>query len=82
MEIEPPERLVHEIASKANDPRAFVSTVTFAEHGASTRIMMRSLFRTKEQRDEVVVHFTAVEGAEQTLGKLAAYVERLISNDG
>jgi hypothetical protein len=34
------------------------------------------VFKTKELRDHVVDRYQAIEGAEQTLSRLAAYVER------
>ena len=38
---------------------------------------MRTLFPTKELRDEAVEKYHAIEGGEQTLGHLAAYVAEL-----
>jgi hypothetical protein len=35
---------------------------------------MRTLFPSKEQRDEAVDKYHAIEGAQQTLDNLAAYV--------
>lgn len=58
----------------AGDPKAFESVLTFEPHGDGTRIELRTLFPTKEQRDEAVEEYHAVEGGEQTLGNLAAYV--------
>jgi len=37
-------------------------------------VTLRSLFRTKQQRDEVVERYHAIEGAEQTLSRLAEYL--------
>jgi len=42
--------------------------------GAATRLEMRTVFPTKELRDEVVEKYGAIEGAQQTLSNLAAYV--------
>ena len=64
--------LVH--GANADDPDAFESTVTLVERGDRTEVTMRSLFKTKEQRDEVVERYHAIEGAQQTLGRLVAYV--------
>ena len=36
------------------------------------------MFRSKEQRDEAVEKYHAVEGGEQTLGNLAAYVSEMV----
>ena len=46
----------------------------FAPDGAATRIEMRTVFPTKELRDEAVERYHAIEGGEQTLDNLAAYV--------
>jgi uncharacterized protein YndB with AHSA1/START domain len=48
--------------------------------GAATRIEMRTLFPTKELRDEAVEKYHAIEGGQQTLGNLAAYVTGLVRN--
>ena len=48
--------------------------MTFAPDGAATRIEMRTVFGTKELRDEAVEKYHAIEGAQQTLSNLAAYV--------
>ena len=57
---------------------AFESVITFAPDGAATRIEMRSVFRTKELRDEAVEKYHAIEGGRQTLGNLAAYVTEIV----
>ncbi len=73
-EILPPERLVYLHGESDDDPEAFVSTVTFVERGGATEVTMRSLFKSKQQRDDVVEKYHAIEGGKQTLGRLAAYV--------
>ena len=77
-EIEPPGRLVFLHGNRADDPGAFVSTVTLVERGGATEVTMRAVFKTKEQRDEVVERYHAIEGGKQTLGRLALYVATLI----
>lgn len=74
-EIAPPERIVLLHGELRGDPNAFESVLTFASEGAATRLEMRTVFRSKAQRDEAVEKFHAVEGGRQTLGNLAAYVE-------
>jgi uncharacterized protein YndB with AHSA1/START domain len=73
-EIVPPERIVLLHGASADDPDAFESTVTLVELGDRTEVTMRSLFKTKAQRDEAVARYHALEGAQQTLGRLATYV--------
>jgi uncharacterized protein YndB with AHSA1/START domain len=75
-EIVPPERIVQLHGDYANDPNAFLSTVTFVERGAATEVTMRALFKTKELRDDVAERFSAIEGGRQTLGRLAEYVAK------
>ena len=42
---------------------------------------MRTVFPAKELRDEAVEKYHAIEGGEQTLGNLAAYVAELTRNE-
>ncbi|MGH8137832.1 MAG: ATPase, partial [Steroidobacteraceae bacterium] len=46
--------------------------------GAATRIEMRTVFPTKELRDAAVEKYHAIEGGQQTLSKLAAYVAEIV----
>jgi len=39
---------------------------------------MRTVFPTKQMRDEVVEKYHAIEGGQQTLSKLAAYVTEIV----
>ncbi|CAN5590807.1 SRPBCC family protein [soil metagenome] len=77
-EIVPPERIALVHGESRDDPNAFESLLTFEPAGAMTRIVMRTVFPTKEFRDEVVEKYHAIEGGEQTLGHLADYVAELI----
>ncbi|MBB4685724.1 SRPBCC family protein [Amycolatopsis jiangsuensis] len=79
-EIVPPERISLLHGEFRDDPNAFESVLTFALHGAATRIEMRTVFPTAELRDEAVEKYHAVEGGQQTLGNLAAYVTEIVSN--
>ena len=60
----------------ATTPNAFESVLTFEPAGEETRIVMRTLFPTQELRDVAVEKYHAIEGGEQTLRNLAAYVEQ------
>ena len=77
MEISPPERLVVHHGSMRDDPEAFISVFTFVEVAAGTEVTLNNVFPTKEQRDQAVEKYHAIEGAEQTLGGLAAYTSHL-----
>lgn len=72
--IVPGERIEYTQGARADDPEAFETTVTFESRDGGTMVTLRSVFRTKAQRDRVVERYGAVEGAHQTLGRLAAYI--------
>jgi uncharacterized protein YndB with AHSA1/START domain len=77
-EIIPPERIALLHGEYRDDPNAFESVVTFRPDGAGTRIVMRTLFPTKELRDDAVEKYHAIEGGRQTLSNLAAYVSEIV----
>jgi uncharacterized protein YndB with AHSA1/START domain len=56
------------------EPVTFHTTVTFAEEGGQTRLTMRSVFVTREQRDMVIREYRADEGAVQTLDRLGEHL--------
>jgi uncharacterized protein YndB with AHSA1/START domain len=77
-EIAPPERIALLHGESRDDPNAFTSVLTFASDGEATRIEMRTVFPTKELRDEAVEQYHALEGGQQTLSNLAAYVTEIV----
>ncbi len=79
-EIVPPEGIALLHGESRDDPNAFASVLTFVPDGAGTRIEMRTLFLTRAQRDEAVEKYHAIEGGQQTLNNLAAYVAKLTRN--
>ena len=80
-EIAPPERIAMLHGESRDDPNAFESVLTFELDGTATRIEMLAVFPTKALRDEAVEKFHAVEGGQQTLGNLAAYVAELVQTE-
>ena len=78
-EIAPPERIVLLHGEFRGDPNTFESVLTFERDGAATRIEMRTMFPTKELRDEAVEKYHAIEGGRQTLSNLAAYVTEIVA---
>jgi uncharacterized protein YndB with AHSA1/START domain len=71
IEVVRPSRLTYKLASQKEQAAVqFVSTVTFEEEGQGTRITLRMLFPTAEERDRVARDYGAVEGAEHTLERL------------
>ena len=79
-EIVPPERIALLHGESRDDPNAFESVLAFEPAGDETWIVMRTVFPTKELRDEAVEKYHAIEGGEQTLRNLAAYVAELTRN--
>ena len=77
-EIAPPVRIALLHGESRGDPNAFESVLTFGPDGAATRIEMRTVFPTKELRDEAVEKYHAIEGGQQTLSNLAAYVTEIV----
>src|SRR6476660_4840275 len=77
-EITPPERIALRHGEFRDDPNAFESALTFAPEDAVTRIEMRTVFPTRELRDEAVERYHAIEGGQQTLSNLAAYVTAIV----
>lgn len=73
-EIVPPEQIAMLHGEHRDDPDAFESVLTFASEGETTQIEMRTLFPTRQLRDEAIERHGAIEGGTQTLGSLAAYV--------
>jgi uncharacterized protein YndB with AHSA1/START domain len=70
VEIAKPERLVYNHGEESEPGHSQV-TVTFAEQGGKTKLTMRMLFKSAAERDKVVKEFNAIEGANQTLDRLA-----------
>ena len=54
----------------SHDGVHFRAHVTFKAVGQKTEITMRSVFPTAEMRDRVVKTYNAIEGGNQTLGRL------------
>jgi uncharacterized protein YndB with AHSA1/START domain len=77
-EITPPERIALRHGEYRGDPNAFESLLSFTLDGAATRIEMRTVFPTKRLRDEAAEKYHAIEGGQQTLANLAAYVAEIV----
>ncbi|HEX3814282.1 MAG TPA: SRPBCC family protein [Mycobacteriales bacterium] len=77
-EIVPPERIALLHGEFRADPNAFESVMTFEPAGEQTRIETRAVFPTRELRDEAVEKYHAIEGGQQTLSNLAAYITELV----
>ena len=74
-EITPPERIELWHGERADDPDGFHAIVTFVERPGGTEVTLRNIFETKARRDEVLERYGAIEGGNQTLGRLNDYVK-------
>jgi uncharacterized protein YndB with AHSA1/START domain len=71
LEIVPPESLVYRHGGGEDlEPVSFQTTVTFVAEGNKTRVTIRSVFPTREERDRVVKEHGAIEGGDQHLARL------------
>ena len=77
-ELVPPERIALQHGERRDDPNAFESYLAFEPEGEGTRIEMRTVFPTRELRDEAVEKYHAIEGGRQTLNNLATYVTEIL----
>ncbi len=77
-EVVKPERISFSHGGKkTGDPGVqFESTWTFEALGNKTQVTIRMVFGSAEERDRVVRQFGAIEGGNQTLGKLEEYVKQ------
>lgn len=74
-EIRQPERLAYKHISRP----VFEAFVDFIEEGAQTRIRMRMLFDTAEERTYAIKTFGADKGLVQHAGNLISYLEKVKS---
>jgi uncharacterized protein YndB with AHSA1/START domain len=56
-------------------PAQFQQTATFIQRGDRTELTMRMVFRTAAERDAVAKKYGAVEGAKQTMARLAEHLD-------
>jgi uncharacterized protein YndB with AHSA1/START domain len=80
-EIVTPERIVYTHGGKREGGPgvSFVSTWSFEKPAADkTRVTIRMVFPTAENRDFVVKEFGAIEGGKQTLERLGEYLPKII----
>jgi uncharacterized protein YndB with AHSA1/START domain len=80
VEVVRPERLVYDHAGNKPGEADFRGVVTFEDDGGRTRVTMRNLFPSAAIREMIIREYHAEEGANQTLDRLGAYVERLPSS--
>lgn len=76
IEIAKPGRLIYDHGD-AGQPGFFHVTVNFAAQGNKTKVTMQMLFASAAERDRVVKEYNAIEGANQTLARLAEYLAKM-----
>ena len=70
-EVVAPERLEYD---HGPSPRFQVTVLFEIESDDKTKLSMRSLFPTVEERNRTIEKFNAIEGMNQTLGRLTEYL--------
>ena len=76
--IEPPSRLVSHHGDGEDVERATHQTrITLEAEGDKTRLTWRVVFASVAERDRIAREYGAVEGGQQTVGRLADYVAEL-----
>ena len=79
-EIVPPERIAyHHGGGDDVEPVQFRTLVTFEDVGGATKITMRGTFPSAAERERVIKEYGADKGLEQTLGRLAEYLDGMQS---
>jgi uncharacterized protein YndB with AHSA1/START domain len=78
LEVVKPDRIVYSNHwSKKGDPGAqFEVTWTFEAQGNKTKLTLHMVFPTAEVRKQVVEVYKAIEGGQQTLGRLAEFLAK------
>jgi uncharacterized protein YndB with AHSA1/START domain len=74
LEVVEPERLVYSHGSGDNADPGFQAIVTFADEGRQTRLTLRQVYATAEQREYVAREYHAVELGNQTLNRFADFL--------
>jgi uncharacterized protein YndB with AHSA1/START domain len=75
LEVVEPERLVYLHGEHKGGEPEFMATITFEALGTKTKITMHSVFGDAATRNFVVTEFHAIEGGNQGLDKLEAYIK-------
>jgi uncharacterized protein YndB with AHSA1/START domain len=84
-EIVPPERIAYHHGGADDEhlePVQFKTVVTFEDVGGKTKLTMRGIFPSAEERDRVIREYGADKGQVQTLARLADYVDELAKAKG
>lgn len=86
VEIVKPERLSYKHGGTGDkedrdlEPVNFQVTVSFEDRGSKTKISMQMVFPSAKARDYVVKTYGAMEGMNQTLGRLEEHLAEMVSS--
>jgi uncharacterized protein YndB with AHSA1/START domain len=79
-EIVKPERIAyHHGGGDDVEPVQFRTTVTFEDLGGQTRVTLRGVFPSAEERARVIKDYGADKGLAQTLARLGEYAARMVA---
>jgi uncharacterized protein YndB with AHSA1/START domain len=82
LEVVKPQRLVYKHEpEKDTEPVNFEATVTFSEQDNKTKVMMRMLFPSAATLEHVAKKYGAIEGANQTLARLAEHLTTMTARN-
>ena len=83
LEVARPERLVYKHGGEEDlEPVQFQTTVTFEDVGGQTKVTLRMVFPSAEERDRVVKEYGAIEGGRQTLDRLSEHLASTAGKSG
>jgi uncharacterized protein YndB with AHSA1/START domain len=68
---------LHDGGKKGEPSSQFESTWAFEEVGEKTRVTIRMVFESAQERERVIKEFGAIEGGNQTLARLAEFLPKL-----
>jgi uncharacterized protein YndB with AHSA1/START domain len=76
LEIVKPERIVYKHGGEEEclEDASHLSTITFEDIDGKTRVTLRMVFSSPEERDRIEKEYGAIEGGKQHLARLAEYV--------
>jgi uncharacterized protein YndB with AHSA1/START domain len=76
MEVDPPDLLVYRHGlDEENEAGSFIVNINFDIEKKITRLTVRAIFPTVAERDLAVREYGAIEGGQQALDRLEAFLE-------
>ncbi len=75
-EVVPGERLAYAHSDPTSDEPPFEGSIALSQDGDGTLVTLKMVFPTLEKMQQQIDEVGAIEGGEQTLGRLADYVTK------